>query len=477
MHGGGSRYDIKACTVCHVTTLGGGEAYFPTMVHKIHSAENFDLGDYSTLTYPQVTNNCETCHQGTDAYWQTKPSRTGCTSCHTTITFDNTVYTGIKGVVDGGQTHNNPPDSLCSFCHEPAVIDQQHLLAAANDRAQRTISATITGVVVNDGELGETDDGTVVVTFTIDQAGMPVDDRMAFGNISFLLSKLVPGPLGTSSHWQSYVNKFRTKNTQPAVAQGTSETSTTGALVGLGGGVWQYTFGLPEATVPGDIRTIENARDHTVGYALLYPNVVTYEPDLTHRVAMAFNDAAGVPNTTNATFDFVPVPDPARPAITRDLVNMDKCRSCHADQRLHSGYDVKYCVNCHNQGTFDPYTGDNPQTVDLQRLVHKVHMGRNLPSVLAGDSYTVNSLPGGSHDFSEVSLPQSPGKCLICHDESLANGADWRNKPTSRACGTCHDSDTAVLHIGQNSVGGDACVVCHGPGRIEPVLEAHYGVQ
>ena len=479
MHGGGSRYAIEACTVCHVTTLGGGEAYFPTMIHKIHSAESFDLGDYSTLTYPQVTNNCATCHSGADAYWNTKPSRAACAACHTTITFDNTPYTGIKGVAGAGVLHDNPPAATCSLCHNPGAIAEQHALASSNDLAQRTMSATITGVVINDGEAGETNGGTVVVSFTMDNAGVPVTDRATFGTVSFLLSKLMPGTDGASSHWQSYVNRFRTKNAQPMVSQGTSESSTTGVLTNVGGGLWTYRFGLPEADVDGDIRTINNARDNTVGYATLYPFPVAYEPALTHRVAMAFSTAApaNIPNKTNATFDFVPVPNAAAPAVTRDLVNMDKCRSCHADQRLHSGYDVKYCVNCHNQGTFDPYTGDNPMTVDLQRLVHKVHMGRNLPSVLAGGSYTVNSLPGGAHDFSSVSFPRAASDCLACHDESLANGADWRNKPTSRACGTCHDGEAALLHIEQNSVGGQTCAVCHGPGRLAPVLEAHDGIE
>jgi len=474
MHGGGSRYDARACVVCHVSTLGGGEAYFPTMVHKIHSAQSFGLGDYSSLTFPQAVNNCATCHQGTDEYWTTMPSRTACSSCHTSITWDGSVYTGINGIVDAGQTHNDPAPSACINCHGPggfADIAVVHKLPANNDPAQRTISASITGVVINDGEAGETNDGTVVVSFTMENAGTPVVDPLEFKNLEFVLSKLVPGTLGAGSHWQAYVNKFRTKNTDPEVAQGYSESSASGTLVNVGGGAWTYTFGLLEADIPGDIRTINNARDNVLGYTLLWPHTVSYEPALTHRVAMMFRDANNVNNATNPVFDFVPLADPAAPAITRDLVNVDKCRNCHAGTRLHKGYEVKLCVNCHNQGTFDPFSGAAPVTVDLQRIVHKIHMGRNLPSVLAGGTFLVNGA-----NFGTTSFPQSPAKCLVCHDESLSEGMNWQEKPTSRACGTCHDSETAKLHISQNSIGGDACVVCHGVGRVAPVKEAHYGV-
>ena len=145
---------------------------------------------------------------------------------------------------------------------------------------------------------------------------------------------------------------------------------------------------------------------------------------------------------------------------------MNNCSTCHAGVKLHSGYDTEYCVTCHNQSTFDPFTAE---TVDFQRFIHKLHMGMNLPSVVAGGTFVIN----GVHDYSKSAYPGNIRDCAVCHKETatkrdgktlLENATNWYTMPTSRACGACHDGAVALSHINSQITGtGEQCVFCHNP--------------
>ena len=62
------------------------------MIHKIHSAQKFDVLDdgidYSEVTYPQDLANCRKCHNGEDEAtpdgdnWKNVPNMVACGSCH-----------------------------------------------------------------------------------------------------------------------------------------------------------------------------------------------------------------------------------------------------------------------------------------------------------------------------------------------------------------------------------------------------------
>ena len=193
-------------------------------------------------------------------------------------------------------------------------------------------------------------------------------------------------------------------------------------------------------------------------------NTVAYEPTLTHRVAMLFQKVAtpNVDSTTNAYFDFVP--DGSAVKTTRNIVTMNTCATCHAGVKLHEGYTTEYCVICHNQSTLDPFTAE---PVDFQRLIHKLHRGKDLPSVVAGGSYVVN----GTHNYSYSAFPGNISDCAICHSATatkpgtttlLEDRNAWYTMPTQRACGTCHDSTTALGHIASNvTASGEQCAFCH----------------
>jgi len=495
--------DTKSCVICHSPLLDSPNMAadgldFVTMIHQIHAAIN-GKHDWSAVTYPGIKSatakmvvDCAKCHQGKAGdLWKSKPTMEACRSCHTAVVFDGvTAFTGLDGKV---KTHfKNTDNAYCAMCHGGddtyAPLAASHALPVAADVAQRTMSATIKGAVV------DASSGLVKVTFTLDQGGLAVTDATALKSMGFTLAKLVPGDNGASSHWQSYTGRSRTKTASlPPVIQGYSEsaklgTATTGNAPVYNSTIlaWEYTFALPNADTPGDIRTVTHV--YNASAANLSPdtytpaqhptddNPVTYEPSLTHRIGMEFVAADGTGNQTNATFDFVP--NGSAVSQTRALVTTERCQNCHAGSKLHKGYAVEYCVTCHNQDTFDPYNGNS---VDLQTIIHKLHRGASLPSVMANPSvpYTVNGT-----DFSDVRFPQPLTHCAACHDEGSANGQNWKKAPSRRACGTCHDSALVVAHLAEHTedptpsqpYSGDeieGCLNCHGPGKAKAVETMH----
>lgn len=523
------------------TYVADGEVLgdFPVLIHKIHFGNNLPAEDakvlkltktnynyanvlFNSITYPQSVLNCTKCHDGTAAAanataqgdnWKGVPSRKVCGACHDGIVWDtgtgNTLNlkptgstTNTNGHIGGAQTD----DAACALCHKAVSVALYHSRTGSTgaDASKRTMSAEITGVTIDvaptaataTSTAGSTGTGNVTVTFKLTDAGVAVTNAADVTGWQFTLAKLNPAANGSSTNWQSYTARARTKDPlTPPVIQGYSEAGTNGTLTHTGNGVWTYKFALLNASTAGDIRTINHVHnasatsitgaysaatmptlDDTSGVTQTAPTTVSYDWWKTHRVGMEFSKAAGsVNNKFNAIYDFVPLADSARKAETRNIVSMNTCATCHGGVKLHKGYTTEYCVTCHNQYTSDPYTGTfdttgtivTGTTVDLQRLVHKAHMGSKLPSVLAGGAaYSVNRV-----SFAGV-FPGIIKDCAVCHSATakkadgttvLENAANWYTTPTQRACGTCHDGSSALAHIAGSvsTAGVEQCQTCH----------------
>jgi len=240
-------------------------------------------------------------------------------------------------------------------------------------------------------------------------------------------------------------------------------------------------------------------------------------------------DGAFKHDTANATFDFVlgnsGVVEP------RQVVKLENCNRCHDQLRVHGGtrQEVTLCVMCHTAGAEDNnILGNTPGvTIDFRVLIHKLHTGEHLPSVLG-----VTTNPDGSRnyaappqpyqvaaqDFSEVAFPawpqglvamprdqgysalsstdkateetirKGPSNCVVCHGDpddtgpltAPTQGDLYKTQPTRQACGSCHDD----LLWGQNytangqTMGPQAnnsnCKLCHGTqGTPLAVFDAH----
>ncbi|MFA6310891.1 MAG: OmcA/MtrC family decaheme c-type cytochrome [Sterolibacterium sp.] len=514
---------------------------FPNFIHKLHMGSrlvkqgyNFNANGgamlFNTVKYPQNVLNCTKCHDGSASAankttngdnWKSVPSRLACGSCHDGINFATGQGTTVTKTTIGHIGGAKANDAQCAICHDATTIPLYHSekLPSTADAAKRTMSAEISKVVVDvvpasaaaTSTAGSTGTGSVTVTFKLTDNGVAVTDATAFSGLNISLAKLNPAANGASSNWQSYTARGRTTvAANPPVVTGYSEDGTKGTLTHTGSGVWTYKFALLNASTAGDIRTIDHVHNassasitgaYSAATMPTLPNAtfpdtsqttVSYDWWKTHRVGMEFSKGSGstaVNNKFNAIFDFVPLADAARKAETRNIVSKNTCdTSCHGGVKLHKGYTTEYCVTCHNQNTFDPATGRidpatgkvTADTVDLQRIVHKLHMGADLPSVLAGGKFTIN---GAGHDYSTVGFPGVIEKCEICHSATakkangttiLENAAAWYTTPTSRACGTCHDSSSATVHINsQISAGVETCTVCHGSTATANVKAVH----
>lgn len=325
------------------------------------------------------------------------------------------------------------------------------------------LDIAITGVEVG---------GAPVVTFTVaNEDGDPYNglsaDLLSARALRFTLAKLVPGEDGDGDAWQSYINTTEDTSSStagpggaPALASAVQATSESGgALTYLGGGTYTYTF----------------ATDIT---AVTSPLAVDYEPELLHRVAMQIEFPVGDDGDEliyNPSFDWVP--SGADAPATHDVVSTDSCNECHSALAVHGGgrMDVDLCVTCHNPGTTDANSGES---VDMRVMIHKIHMGADLPSVGEGTPYTIWGYRDSENDYSYVSYPQDQTNCLKCHNPDDAATPDaglWSTRPTMEACGSCHDTVDFALgedggHDGGVMTDNATCVVCHTESKIE---EAH----
>lgn len=153
---------------------------------------------------------------------------------------------------------------------------------------------------------------------------------------------------------------------------------------------------------------------------------------------------------------------------SRAVVAEARCADCHGRVTAHAeGYDaVAQCILCHEPRTLDPASG---QPLDLGVMVHRIHRGEGLPSVVAGSSYALVDGEGTTHDFSTVRYPQSIERCDGCHG-GAPQGSAWTTTVSFTACTSCHDTTSFEVSPGPGTVahtGGPAsdgeCAGCHPP--------------
>ena len=316
--------------------------------------------------------------------------------------------------------------------------------------------------------------GPPVVNFTVtNQAGAGMTG-LAATDLRFNIAKLVPGSNGGPSVWQNYINRA-----SGGAVQGSQERSAAGyafgTLLNYGNGSYSYTFAtdIRNATCPGPCTDADgNALD------------ISYQPGLTHRVTIQQANSA-YPNASGI-YDFVP--NGGAVTTTRDIVATAKCNACHNQLTVHgTRVDTRLCVTCHNPGSWVAGTPNTP--VDFKVMIHKIHDGINLPSVLAGTPYVVNGT-----DFSKVVFPQDVRNCTVCHDgtpgasNATAQGDNWKMQPSMPACGACHDDvyfgtkpDPAkpyqtIAHPGGVMTDNSACALCHAAGKFtdnKDIVVAH----
>jgi len=313
------------------------------------------------------------------------------------------------------------------------------------------ITAKISAVTINSAP---------VVTFSLtDGNGRPVIG-LPSSAVSFMIAKLVPGTDGDASHWQNYLSRAEeadgaAPDVLASALQAVTESAATGTFVDLNDGNYRYTFAADVTALPD----------------------VAYDASLTHRVSLEIRGFAPV---VNPVYTFRPADGATTGIFTRDIVKIASCNRCHEQLAMHGGgrRETRTCVLCHNPGSTDQDSGN---TVDFKVMIHKIHRGAGLPSVVAGGSYAIYGFAEREHDFSHVVWPQDVRNCVNCHDADdpeTPDARNWTTVPTREACGSCHDDIDFVTGLGHSDADFAAsnadCTLCHSEnGFVGPIDESH----
>ena len=479
---GGDRVSVDYCVTCHnpgtVDANSGNTVDFTVMVHKIHAAADYIIWgfggskhDYSEVLYPQDVENCLKCHNGNDPAtpdgdnWKNVPSEAACSSCHPApANVLNFTPDQIEAAhVTSNSTPNNPD-------LPPGVPNMVYVLE----------SATVDG------------NNQAVIRFEILRDGVPLD----------LLN--LPADLTAASNRPSFILAYAQAQdgiTEPAEynnrglsdAQPQSVSLDSVNLVGNGDGTFTATTTVDEfPTGPfpagATLRAVglqgyfqvDTDGDGTADYPLHTPSAV---------VAVSGDEKR------------------------REVVDNDKCASCHEWFEGHGGnrvFDMNICVFCHvpnlsSSGRTVAAPGGNltdpppdgaglsadaltyPEaTNNFKDMIHGIHGGE----VRSTDYEFVR---GGSrsnyYNFSEVVFPQNVSNCLACHKPGtftpplvdntllttnrttgvsdgqdatvadvstardnlhLPNDTDFVITPTAAACFACHDGEEVKAHMEGN---------------------------
>ncbi len=284
-------------------------------------------------------------------------------------------------------------------------------------------------------------DGGITAQYTLtDPSSLPLDSA----------GVTTPGTISTSfvaavlPNGQEQYTAYTTRAASGTLISSTQQpgADSGGTLTSLGNGAYQYVF---KTKAPA---SFDKTATHSIG---IYGS----------RNLTAFNLGT---NYASTTFNFIPAG--GKVTHTRDVIETSSCNQCHDQLSAHGGSrrGVNLCVMCHTPQNIDPNTG---LTVDFKFFIHKIHMGSQLPSVVAGGTYSITT-SFGTNDYSKVVDPADPRRCAVCHQQNTgaAQATAFLTNPTRVACGSCHDD--VNFATGQNHPGGpqfddNLCATCHIP--------------
>lgn len=301
----------------------------------------------------------------------------------------------------------------------------------------------------------------------------------------------------------------------------------------LGSYTYEFQVPIPTVYLPPLNDTPALTEGELTGQALLSG---TYTVGLELRKDYTIQDAV-YRDSGNATSDFL-LGD-ATTLERRELVTLANCNQCHTELRAHGDNrnQIGNCLLCHTSGAEDrndpAVAGGTPGVaIDFKVMIHKIHSGKHLPSVLGvttdstgARSYAATPVPyrlvgfgNEVHDYSTVTWPawpsfyspmprdlgfttltstqqsrenlmrQGPAECGKCHGDpdgdgplpAPAQGEEIWARPTIAACQSCHDDwipDHPYTANGQTMPiqrDNAACTECHRvSGTPLDVVDAH----
>src|SRR5258708_459379 len=235
------------------------------------------------------------------------------------------------------------------------------------------------------------------------------------------LGKVTPGPISINFvlSWydlatQNYNSYITTTATAPAGSPHPGAMTTQaaadsgGTFVDLETGHGTYVFGnaLPLG--------FDFTKTHTLGiYA-----------------TRSLTDIIGKDYFANAEVDFRPDGN-AVTATWDEIRQATSCNNCHDPLSAHGGsrQDVKLCVLCHSPQSSDPATGNS---LDFKVMIHKIHRGKDLPSVQAGTPYQIFGPLNTVSDFSTVRFPRTCATALVVTRDLIRRTSPRKVSPGMR---------------------------------------------
>jgi OmcA/MtrC family decaheme c-type cytochrome len=398
--------------------VGYNQSYFlynhVTMAPS-HAGYLEGAGIYSSAHDPGLSRECGICH-GTsltnEAY--TKPTRRACGACHDDVDFAVGHYdNGSGGFIVGPQTS----DGNCSGCHAPTAVEKVHSKFYASGvtttgtkygvdfRTDVTpgvpagghkFQAQIVSVENSGTQLKWTldfkiDNGAGVVPYNIKSAvtsANGVDDSYVLAACTFQLS----GPNA------DYVLPATGSATGGGCATPANWTAVLDASLNPIPGRFSYLAANYFTATPA-----KAAGNYTASFEMMLSR--QWSPSAAaDRIRKPF---AADPNFITLSVDAAGVVTQVTEqaallaAARRTVVEYGKCNTCHEDLGFHSNRNRQgpdYCATCHNpmldNGTRARFTvaeaytvpgttqlGYLPESVSMNVFIHRIHMGKRLPSV------------------------------------------------------------------------------------------------
>ena len=303
-----------------------------------------------------------------------------------------------------------------------------------------------TGLVITANSASIASNGTITATYTLtDVSGLPLDSAgvATAGVVSVsLVAAYIPN---NGEQYTAYTTKVSTGTAGSFTNAGPDSGGTTTAL---GNGQYKYVFKTVAPT------GFDATATTTIG---IYGK----------RTLTAYS----LPNEyATTTFNFVPYGSPV--THVRDIVETATCNQCHDELSHHGGQrrQVALCILCHQPQSHEETVGN---TVDFKVMIHKLHFASQLPSVLAGGTYSLSGT-----NYSAIVFPASAAasdngltggfRCTVCHSQTAGSSQAnyYATRPSSVACGSCHDNinfSTGVNHPGGPQPDDTQCANCHIP--------------
>lgn len=299
-------------------------------------------------------------------------------------------------------------------------------------------------------------DGTLTVTFTLtDDAGNPITPVLS--NTQDPQQARVRF---TVAHIESYSGGGDFSNTFLRYVNDVNETD-------------------PGYDGRGTLATLDAASGtYTFTFSFLLPAGI--DSPQTYTIGMQGNRTfLGDSSAVNEVFSFVPAG--GDPVVWADVTTAD-CNTCHAPLVAHgSRFEVPLCQTCHTQAAVD----DEGNSIDFLVMIHKIHAGRELPSIVEGppgsfygiysgfqQAYVIFAEKQEDGQITGVEFPRDLRNCTACHGSDAPTQEYYLSKAAAAPCTSCHDTVNPSLeptsagppgtgHFQERGFPDGECSFCH----------------